>query len=617
MKSNRIWGKEMDRDMNEREEQAIETQESAVREESMSGEEGAEISEKEEQPKTLTGEEAKTAGQEAEKKIEEKKEEESEEKEKPESDDHKEAAEEEKADGEESNSSQEEEKPESGAEEKKEETSAEPEEEIASLPAVEEEAADSEGGKNRKALKAACIVAAMLAVTAGGAYGAVSYYYSDRFFEGTTINGLDCSGLTAFQVEEKLAQKIEQYSIEVKSRDQEPQVIDGGAIDYRYVPDGSVRKLLTEQYPLAWMKGYFEESAYTASNDIAYSRVELKEQLTQLECAKPENQEAPEDAYVAFGKEQFEIVPETAGSVLNAKKAFHVLEEAVSASAREVDLDQEENYATAAVKKDDPALAATLADCNLYANASVTYTFGSESVVLDGKTIKDWLTFDDKKQLVKDDAALSQHVKEYVAQLAADYDTIGKERNFHTTSGRDVIVGGGNYGWQINQEEEAAVLLEQIKTGQQVTREPVYSITGCTPGKDDIGNTYIEVDLSNQTMYFYRDGALLLESSLVSGNMSYSNRATPSGIFHMYYKQRNQVLRGRARPEGGYEYEQPVSYWMPFNGGIGFHDANWRYEFGGSIYLGSGSHGCINMPPQKAAELYELIDTVIPIVVFY
>ncbi|WP_317395806.1 L,D-transpeptidase, partial [Blautia hydrogenotrophica] len=30
-----------------------------------------------------------------------------------------------------------------------------------------------------------------------------------------------------------------------------------------------------------------------------------------------------------------------------------------------------------------------------------------------------------------------------------------------------------------------------------------------------------------------------------------------------------------------------------------------------------GSHGCINLPPAKAAELYNIIDTGIPILMFY
>ncbi|MGI6070911.1 MAG: L,D-transpeptidase family protein [Blautia sp.] len=471
--------------------------------------------------------------------------------------------------------------------------------------------------KGKKGIKAAAIIAAMVVVTAGCAYGAMSYYYSDKFFAGTVINGIDCSGLTIAQVEDKLADKVENYSIEVISRDLEPQKIQGADIGYEYVPDGSVGKAMDEQNPMAWVQGFFGGREVKASTHISYSKDKLEAQLNSLECAKPENQQAPENAYVAFKDTQFEIVPETGGRMLDSRAAFQVLKKAVGESAEAVNFDEENTYIPAAVRKDDPGLAATLESCNAYAKASITYTFGDQTVVLDGNTIKDWLTFDEKGQFVKDDVTFQQHVEEYVAQLAAEHDTVGKERNFHTTSGRDIIVSGGNYGWQINQSEEAAKLLEEIRTGQVVTREPVYAVTGYTYGESDIGDTYIEVDLSSQYMWYYQNGSVIFESSFVSGNMSYSDRATPTGVCHIYYKQRDQKLRGKKKPDGTYEYEQPVSYWMPFNGGVGFHDADWRWEFGGDIYLTNGSHGCINMPPSNAAVLYDLIDETVPIVVFY
>ena len=54
---------------------------------------------------------------------------------------------------------------------------------------------------------------------------------------------------------------------------------------------------------------------------------------------------------------------------------------------------------------------------------------------------------------------------------------------------------------------------------------------------------------------------------------------------------------------------------MPFNGGIGLHDASWRSKFGGDIYVRGGSHGCINLPKNKAAELYNRIQKGCPVVV--
>ena len=491
---------------------------------------------------------------------------------------------------------------------------------IAYVPINEEDLAPYEPPvkKKYKALKITGITAAMVLVAAGAAYAGVSYYYSDKFFEGTTINGIDCSGKTAYQAEQEIAKAVEDYSIEVDSRNLEPQTISGEQIGYSYVSDGSVLRLLKEQKPYVWIRGYFEKKSYTAAENTTYDKEKLKAQVKELDCAKEENQVAPEDAYVAYGDSEFEIVPETEGSELNMREAYNVLSEAVSDNESSVDFESNPDvYVKAAVTSDDPDLQASLDACNNFTKASITYTFGDETVTLDGSTIKDWLNFDEKGQLIRDDASFQQHIADYVAQLAAAHDTIGTERSFQTTSGRTVSVYGSAYGWQIDQATEVAQLTQEIQSGTQTTREPAYSMTANAHGANDIGNTYIEVDLSEQHMYYYQDGADIFESDIVSGDMRYADRQTPSGIYTLYYKKSPDVLRGKQLANGKYEYEAKVNYWMPFNGGIGFHDANWQPYFGGDRYLEGGSHGCINMPPEKAAELYEIIQYNVPIVCFY
>lgn len=472
--------------------------------------------------------------------------------------------------------------------------------------------------KKHKGLKVTGIVAAMAVVAAGCAYAGVSYYYADKFFEGTVINGFNCSGKTPYQVEQAIAGRVEDYSIQVASRNLEPQVISGEQINYKYVSGGEVMQLLKQQRPYEWIRGFFEQRTYTTAENISYDKAMLQNQIKELNCAKPENQVEPEDAYVAFKDTQFEIVPETEGSKLNVKQAYQILDEAIAASQESVDFTSTPDaYVKAEVTKDDPDLQSDVDACNNFTKASITYTFGDETVTLDGSVIKDWLQFDDRGQLIRNDASFQQHIAEYVAQLAASHDTVGTEREFHTTSGRTVYVYGSAYGWQIDQGAEVAQLTQEIQSGTQIQRDPVYSMTANSHGYNDLGDTYIEVDLSDQHMYYYQYGALIFDSEIVSGNMSYADRQTPSGIYTLYYKKSPDVLRGSQRPDGTYEYEQPVTYWMPFNGGVGFHDADWQPYFGGDRYLTGGSHGCINLPPSSAAVLYEIIDYGVPIVCFY
>ena len=468
-----------------------------------------------------------------------------------------------------------------------------------------------------KGLRIFGLLVLMIAVLGGCAYGGISYYFSNRFFEGTWINGIDCSQKTAYEVEELMKEKLSEYSIEVSSRDVAAQTIKGEDIDYKYMSTGEILQLLRKQKPYEWVKGLYEQKSYTVDENVGYNKTLLQEQLKSLNCAQAENQTEPENAYVAFQNNAFVIVPETEGSKLNIKEAYKVLNAAVEANESAIDFSNTpEVYVSAAVTKDDPELQAALEACNNYTKASITYTFGDQSTTLDGNTIKDWLQFDEKGQLIWDDNSFQQHVAEYVAQLAATYDTVGTEREFQATSGRTVYVSSSVYGWKIDQAAEAAQLSQEIQSGTQTTREPIYAQTANAYGVNDLGNTYIEVDLSEQHMYYYQNGADIFESDFVSGNMSYADRQTHAGIFTLYYKKSPDVLRGGQKGTANY-YEQPVQYWMPFDGGIGFHDANWRDDFGGDIYLTSGSHGCINLPPENAAVLYDLIQYDVPIVCFY
>ncbi len=167
----------------------------------------------------------------------------------------------------------------------------------------------------------------------------------------------------------------------------------------------------------------------------------------------------------------------------------------------------------------------------------------------------------------------------------------------------------GAYGWKTDRDTEKKELIGNLQKGEAVEREPIYSYTAAKPGDKDIGDTYVEIDLGKQHLYLYVDKKMILESDFVSGNAS-RGWNTPAGVFGLTYKTKNAVLRGPG-------YETPVTFWMPFNGNIGMHDATWRSSFGGEIYLTNGSHGCINLPYENAKIIYEYVYTGFPVVCYY
>ena len=114
-----------------------------------------------------------------------------------------------------------------------------------------------------------------------------------------------------------------------------------------------------------------------------------------------------------------------------------------------------------------------------------------------------------------------------------------------------------------------------------------------------VGNTYIEVSIKQQHMWFYIDGKLYCETDVVTGNDDSAHR-TPTGAYKIFQRMSPTVLVGAG-------YSSPVSFWLGFtSSGCGIHDASWRSasEYGGTTYKGNGSHGCVNTPYSAVKKIY-------------
>lgn len=111
----------------------------------------------------------------------------------------------------------------------------------------------------------------------------------------------------------------------------------------------------------------------------------------------------------------------------------------------------------------------------------------------------------------------------------------------------------------------------------------------------ELDEEFVIVDLDKQTLYLYNGTDQYIQTPITSGKDS-----TPSdkGLFKIYYKSRNTPLIGD-------DYNVTVDYWMNYNNGEGLHDASWRSVFGTESYHTNGSHGCINIPPHLADDVYE------------
>lgn len=444
------------------------------------------------------------------------------------------------------------------------------------------------------------------------AYVGIALYFGSHFMFYTKINGTDFSMKNVADVEKYMEQQVADYVLALKESDGDIEKIDGQDISLTYVPGKELENHVKKQNNFLWITSLWDHPEIESPVGVKYDEAKLSEVTAALACMKKENQVASVNAHPEFKETEFEVVPEVVGTQIDAKKFTEQIKKALDGFQPELDLLESGCYILPKFVSDSEEVIKAAEDMNSYLGAEITYDFSPDTEVVNSEVIAKWIKVNDKMKVTFDEKA----VKEYIEGLAEKYNTRGKPRKFTTATGNTVTVEGGIYGWQIDQKEEYKLLTANIKKAEKVTREPAYSSRAASHGAMDVGDTYAEVDLSNQKAYFIKNGEVVLSSDVVTGNPNRGN-ATPQGTYTLSYKTRNAVLRGEKRPDGTYSYESPVAYWMPFNGGIGFHDAPWQSSFGGSRYKSHGSHGCINMPTEKAKQMYNLISDGTPVVCHY
>lgn len=443
-------------------------------------------------------------------------------------------------------------------------------------------------------------------------YLGVGVYYIDRFFPGTTVNGIDVSGKTVKQAENLVANQVQDYTLKIAERDGKSEQIDGADIQFEYVSDGAAQELKYTQNSFLWVKAVFHPQDYTMKTPTTYNKAKLKEVMESLEAFDEEKVTEPKDAYIDETDNGFEIVKEVEGNKLDADKVYELLCNAVAGGETEVDLEKAGCYLAPKKTSDNKKLKKKLAALQKYWDLTITYDIADAKEVLDYQTFKDWMTVASNGEVSFD----WNHIADWIAQLADKYDTFGNDQTFHTTLGETVTVKSETYGWKLDEETEAAWLDEALKEGNSQTRDPQWIESAFARGEEnDIGDTYVEIDITNQHMWFYKEGELLVDTPVVTGDATKDGYETPVGLYCLYDKEAKAILRG-ADNLTGKNYNTPVDYWMPFNGGVGIHDAKWRPTFGGTLYQGNGSHGCVNTPWDQAGKIFDNIEIGTPVVVY-
>ena len=449
-------------------------------------------------------------------------------------------------------------------------------------------------------------------------YLAGMLYYNDKFLNGTMVNGSDVGGMTLQKANDQLSKKVNGQSLKLIFNDGQSEVLQSAQLGVSYNKDNSLNHLMKNQNKWAWFIGFFKNEKNTLTDLIQISDENLTNGIASMEHAKEENQIAPTDAYIQYKDGSFSIIEETLGSKFNIEELVKNIKVALSEGKQQLDVTKANGYVKPQVYKDDQDLNNQLKAANEYCLSAITYTTPKgKEIALDGSTLITWLSKQDDGSYTKDESVFKEKLTSFVKELASQYNSIGATRTFTGKDGQSHTVSGGTYGFRVSTDSEVNALLKMINENKsENNRIPEH--TGQLPSGENggLGTTYLEINITKQHLWFVKDGSVVLESDFVSGKESDPTRLTPSGTYYIYNKERNRVLRGTKQPNGKYEYESPVSYWMPFNKGIGLHDASWRSTFGRDIYINSGSHGCINLPTGFAGSLYSQIYVNLPVVVY-
>ena len=435
-------------------------------------------------------------------------------------------------------------------------------------------------------------------------YLGMTMYFRNNFYFGSVINGIDVTGKTVEEAEKELSAKIDVYSLELEERGDVKEQIKATDIGLKY-DSNKIKQLKESQNASSWMVALFQKNDTEMSQIVNYDEELLKKYFNKLSCLDSSNTIKPQDASMEYAEDGYKIVDEVKGNIINKDALYDTIVDAILKSKPNLDLDASNCYENPKYTSTSQEVIDAKNLLDKYTGIKITYKSGDKKEVIDGSTIHNWLEVDkDMKITFNEDK-----VKNSVYKISSTFNTFGNTRDFVTTSKNKTQVSGGNYGWIVNNAKEAKDLIENVKNGQDITKEPAYSQSAKAKGSSDIGDTYVEINLTKQHLWFYRNGALVVDGDFVSGGAS-TNTLTPAGTYVLNYKERNATLKGE-------DYSSPVEYWMPFNGNIGIHDASWRSEFGKQIYMTNGSHGCINSPYELAKKIYENIDSGTPIVCFY
>lgn len=438
-------------------------------------------------------------------------------------------------------------------------------------------------------------------------YVGVSVYFSKVFYPNTVINGIEVSYESPEDVKTALEQSMQSYEMKVVTIDGTTETLVGKDFDFDYNFD-EADKLKAEEMGWFWPVKFFSQTDYEIEAVYEWDKEKLNKEIDELQCMTQE-MTAPVNASLTVDDNGFNLVEEQKGNTLKKDVVRSEIAKAMENGETEISLEEAGCYEEPEITMESPEIQDKLKKVDELCQAEVTYNFHGNEEKIGTERIRQWVRQnEDGEYYISRDA-----VYDYLCELANKYDTVNSHRDFYSSRGYWITLDPGTYGWGTDVDSEIDLLMDDIQNKRVTSRDPVYYMTpynNLDPNaSDDIGFTYVEIDLSGQYMWYYQNGEVLVSTPITSGTMS-TGHGTPSGVYFINCRSQNTILVGE-------DYRTPVNFWMQVVGGVGIHDSLWRSYYGGTEYLYDGSHGCINTPYDAVSTIFWNIEVGTPVIMYY
>lgn len=424
-------------------------------------------------------------------------------------------------------------------------------------------------------------------------------FNAEHYRAGTKISGIDCSFLTVSKAEKKINSKLLEQSFSFVFSN-ETLILEAQAINLKLSNTDELKEILLKQ------NNRDKTKIYELENSFCFDINMLQSFLSDINSLKPENMYPAQNAYLNLTDLNFlEIVAEKQGFQITYEDAYLIAYSAINKGETVIDF-TEIGIIYPEINSTDSSLLSQKDTINQFLSTIINFTLSDGTIVtLNNNITKNWLVIDENGNYNID---IDSNLPNFVTYLSDKVNESSSFIEFNATNVGEITVPVPKRNrFSLDIEKETNLIKTLLYSGIITNCEPLYL--------NDISFTsYVEIDISRQTVWMYYNGECILETPCVTGTVSNGRYDTPPGLFYLTYKIEDDYLEGYNAD--GSRYKAFVNYWMPFNGDIGMHDLKSRKKFGGEIYKTNGSHGCINLPLEAAKTIYEHIDNSMPIIVY-